>query len=129
MKKMKKIAATLLCLGVAISTLCACSSTDNGGEQPAEETTTKQTEAVTEATEPTIELTESETTEAETPEGDVVIELFEPDKKYRESEKKFAIGFYGRGIPSAHVCPAPYDALEIRNRFRYILENSPMWED
>ncbi len=58
-----------------------------------------------------------------------VIELFEPDKEYSESEKKFAIGFYGRGIPSSHVCPAPYDALEIRYRFRYILENSPMWKD
>lgn len=84
MKKMKKIAATLLCLGVAISTLCACSSTNNGGEQPAEETTTKQTEAVTEATEPTAELTESETTEPETQEGDVIIELFEPVGKIQD---------------------------------------------
>ena len=67
MKKMKKIAATLLCLGVAISTLCACSSTGSGGEQPAEETTTKQTEAVMEAPETTTEettTTAEETTEA-----------------------------------------------------------------
>ena len=56
-----KIAAILLCLGVAISTLCACSSTGNGGDQPAEETTTKQTEAVTEAP-TTEEISESETT-------------------------------------------------------------------
>ena len=83
MKKMKKIAATLLCIGVAISTLCACSSTGNGGEQPVEETTTKQTEAVTEATEPSTELTESETTEPETPEGDVIIPLY---CEYRETE-------------------------------------------
>ena len=56
-----KIAAILLCLGVAINTLCACSSTGNGGDQPAEETTTKQTEAVTEAP-TTEEISESETT-------------------------------------------------------------------
>ena len=54
MKKMKKIVATILCLGLAISTLCACSSTGNGGEQPdAVEPTTKQTEAITETTEVT----------------------------------------------------------------------------
>ena len=67
MKKMKKIAATLLCLGVAISTLCACSSTGNSGEQPVEEPTTKQTEAVTEVPETTTEApttTTEETTEA-----------------------------------------------------------------
>ena len=74
MKKMNKIAATILCLGLVISTLCACSSTNNDGEQPAEEPTTKQTEAVTEATEPTAELTESETTEPTTvePEGELI---------------------------------------------------------
>ena len=84
MKKMKKIAATLLCLGVAISILCACSSTSNGGEQPVEEPTTKQTEAVTETTETTTELTESETTESETQEGDVIIELYEPVGKIQD---------------------------------------------
>ena len=69
MKKMKKIAATLLCLGVAISILCACSSTSNGGEQPVEEPTTKQTEAVTEVPETTTEApttTTEETAEAAT---------------------------------------------------------------
>ncbi|MCR5385321.1 MAG: hypothetical protein K6E72_11920 [Saccharofermentans sp.] len=64
MKKVKKIAATLLCLGLAISTLCGCSSTGNSGEQPAEETTTKQTEAVTEA--PTTEEPSEETTQEPT---------------------------------------------------------------
>ena len=83
MKRMKKIAATLLCLGVIISTLCGCSSTGTGGEQPAEETTTKQTEAVTEATKPTTEFTESEITEPETTEGDEIIELFEPEGNFR----------------------------------------------
>ena len=77
MKNMKKIAATILCLGVAISTLCACSSTGNGGDQPVEEATTKQTEAVTEAP-TTEETTESETTEPDVSEGDVIIKLFEP---------------------------------------------------
>ena len=79
-----KIATILLCLGVAISTLCACSSTGNGGDQPAEETTTKQTEAVAETAETTTELTESETTESETQEGDVIIELFEPVGNIRD---------------------------------------------
>ena len=80
---MKKIAATLLCLGVAISTLCACSSTSNGVNQPVEEPATKQTEAVSEATEPTKELTESETTEQPVPEGDVIIPLYD---EYKDKE-------------------------------------------
>ena len=54
MKKMKKIAATILCLGVAISTLCACSST--GSTKPSTEdpkpTETQPTEVV--STEPTV---------------------------------------------------------------------------
>ncbi len=80
MKKMKKLAATILCLGLAISTLCACSSTSNGGEQPAEETTTKQTEAVTEATETTTEATTTTTEEAtETPTGNDIIPLWNLD--------------------------------------------------
>ncbi len=69
-----KIAAILLCLGVAISTLCACSSTGDGGDQPAEETTTKQTEAVTEAP-TTEEISESETTTTAEPqqtEGEII---------------------------------------------------------
>ena len=53
------------------------------------------------------------------------IELSEPDKEYSESEKKFSIGFYAKGIPSEYVCPFPYDALEIMFYFEYILENSP----
>lgn len=58
MKKMNKVAAALICLVLAISTLCGCSSTSSGGEQPAvEEPTTKQTEAVTEPTETTTEAT------------------------------------------------------------------------
>lgn len=78
MKKMKKIAATLLCLGVAISILCACSSTSNGGEQPVEEPTTKQTEAVTEAP-TTEEPTESEATEPTTVESEgELIPLWNP---------------------------------------------------
>ena len=74
MKKMKKIVATILCLGVAISTLCSCSSTGNDGEQPAEETTTKQTEATETTTEETTTTVE-ETTEAQA--GDVIIYLFD----------------------------------------------------
>lgn len=50
MKKMKKIAATILCLGMAISTLCACSSTES--TKPSTEDP-KPTEAVTTA-EPTV---------------------------------------------------------------------------
>ena len=76
MKRMKKVAVTLLCLGLAIGTLSAC-STGNGGEQPVEETTTKQTEAVTEATEATTEApttTTEETTEA--PVEDEIIPLW-----------------------------------------------------
>ena len=105
MKKMKKIAATILCLGVAISTLCACSSTSNGVDQPVEETTTKQTEAVTEATEPSTELAESETTEPETTEGDVIIELFEPvgsiyeiNPDYLKSNFDTFFGMYELGL-------------------------------
>lgn len=69
MKKMKKIAATTLCLGVVISTLCACSSTSSSGVQPTEEPTTKQTEAVTEVPETSTEAlttTTEETAEAAT---------------------------------------------------------------
>ena len=84
MKKMKKIAATILCLGVAISTLCACSSTSNGVDQPFEETTTKQSEVVTETTEtPTEQPIESETTEQPVPEGDVIIPLYD---EYKDKE-------------------------------------------
>ena len=71
-----KIAATLLCLGLAIGTLSAC-STGNSGDQPAEETTTKQTEAITETTEATAEApvtTTEETTEA--PGEDEIIPLW-----------------------------------------------------
>ena len=77
MKKMKRIAATLLCLGLAIGTLSACSN-GNSGDQPAEEPTTKQTESVTEAvTDATTEETTAATeTTAETPEGDVIIPLY-----------------------------------------------------
>lgn len=78
MKKMNKIVATLLCLGLAISTLCGCSSTGSGGEQPADETTTKQTEAVTEAP-TTEEPTESEATEPTTVESEgELIPLWNP---------------------------------------------------
>ena len=81
---MKKIAATILCLGMAISTLCACSSTGTSGEQPVEEPATKQTEAVTETTEtPSEQPIESETTEQPVPEGDVIIPLY---CEYREDE-------------------------------------------
>ena len=83
MKKMNKVAAALICLGLAISTLCGCSSTSSGGEQPAvEEPTTKQSEAVTEAP-ATEETTESETTESEIPEGDVIIPLYD---EYKSNE-------------------------------------------
>ena len=106
MKKMKKIAATLLCLGVAISTLCACSSTSNGGEQPVEEPTTKQTEAVTETTETTTELTESETTESETQEGDVIIELFEPVGNIRTEDPTYFMSNFDTFFGSYELGPA-----------------------
>lgn len=78
MKRMNKIAATLLCLGLAISTLCGCSSTSSSGEQPVEETTAKQTEAVTEAP-TTEESTESEATEPTTVESEgELIPLWNP---------------------------------------------------
>ncbi len=78
MKRMNKIAATLLCLGLAISTLCGCSSTSSSGEQPVEETTAKQTEAVTEAP-TTEEPTESEATEPTTVESEgELIPLWNP---------------------------------------------------
>jgi hypothetical protein len=106
MKKMKKIAATLLCLGVAISILCACSSTSNGGEQPVEEPTTKQTEAVTETTETTTELTESETTESETQEGDVIIELFEPVGNIRTEDPTYFMSNFDTFFGSYELSPA-----------------------
>ena len=78
MKRMNKIAATLLCLGLAISTLCGCSSTSSSGEQPVEETTAKQTEAVTEAP-TTEEPTESEASEPTTVESEgELIPLWNP---------------------------------------------------
>ena len=78
MKRMNKIAATLLCLGLAISTLCGCSSTSSSGEQPVEEITAKQTEAVTEAP-TTEEPTESEATEPTTVESEgELIPLWNP---------------------------------------------------
>jgi len=105
MKKMKKIAATLLCLGVAISTLCACSSTSNGGEQPVEETTTKQTEAVTEAP-TTEEISESETTTTveptDTQSGDVIISLYDyiyADEIRQMSPESVASDFYNTIAP------------------------------
>lgn len=105
MKKMKKIAATLLCLGVAISTLCACSSTSNGGEQPVEETTTKQTEAVTEAP-TTEEISESETTTTveptDTQSGDVIIPLYDyiyADEIRQMSPESVASDFYNTIAP------------------------------
>ena len=105
MKKLNKIAAMILCLGVAISTLCACSSTGNGGDQPAEETTTKQTEAVTEAP-TTEEISESETTTTveptDTQSGDVIIPLY--DYIYAEqirqmSPESVASDFYNTIAP------------------------------
>ena len=71
-----KIAATLLCLGLAIGTLSAC-STGNSGDQPVEETTTKQTEAITEESETTIDETTEETTTEPAPEKDVIVDLFD----------------------------------------------------
>lgn len=110
MKKMKKIAATLLCLGVAISILCSCSSTSNGGEQPVEEPTTKQTEAVTETTETTTELTESETTESETQEGDVIIELFEPVGNIRTEDPTYFMSNFDTFFGSYELGPADIEA-------------------
>ena len=63
-----KIAAILLCLGVAISTLCACSSTGNGGDQPVEESSKpieEETTTVEPTEEPTVEPTTETTTTAE----------------------------------------------------------------
>ena len=100
-----KIAAILLCLGVAISTLCACSSTGNGGDQPAEETTTKQTEAVTEAP-TTEEISESETTTTveptDTQSGDVIIPLYDyiyADQIRQMSPESVASDFYNTIAP------------------------------
>lgn len=84
MKKMKKIIATLVCLVMAIATLSACTATTgNGNTKPTEDpkpTTVEPTQDPTTepTTEPTQEPTESVTTEPSTPEGDVIIELFEP---------------------------------------------------
>ena len=79
MKKMKKIAATILCLGLVISTLCACSSMNNDGEQPAEEPTTKQTESVTESSQSMEESTEETTQEPTTvaPEQNTITGFFQ----------------------------------------------------
>jgi len=105
-----KIAAILLCLGMAISTLCACSSTGNGGDQPAEETTTKQTEAVTEAP-TTEEISESETTTTveptDTQTDDAIIPLY--DYIYAEqirqmSPESVAGDFFNSIAPYMSVC-------------------------
>jgi hypothetical protein len=110
MKKLNKIAAMILCLGVAISTLCACSNTGNGREQPAEETTTKQTEAVTEAP-TTEEISESETTTTvepmDTQTDDAIIPLY--DYIYAEqirqmSPESVAGDFFNSIAPYMSVC-------------------------
>ena len=100
-----KIAAILLCLGVAISTLCACSSTGNGVDQPAEETTTKQTEAVTEAP-TTEEISESETTTTveptDTQTDDAIIPLYDyiyADQIRQMSPESVASDFYNTIAP------------------------------
>ena len=105
-----KIAAILLCLGVAISTLCACSSTGNGVDQPAEETTTKQTEAVTEA--PTTEETTEETTTTSEPTDtqsgeDEIIYLFDygfTSQIKNMDPSTIAGDFYSTIAPYMSVC-------------------------
>jgi len=105
-----KIAAILLCLGMAISTLCACSSTGNGGDQPAEETTTKQTEAVTEAP-TTEEISESETTTTveptDTQTDDAIIPLYDyiyADQIRQMSPESVAGDFFNSIAPYMSVC-------------------------
>ena len=127
MKKMKKIAATLLCIGVAISTLCACSSTGNGGEQPVEEPTTKQTEAVTEATETTTEATTTtteETTEAQA--GDVIIYLYDywADVKNMPPEK-VASDFYNTIAPYMPLSTVTEDADANMTVYRLTIDGVP----
>ena len=105
-----KIATILLCLGVAISTLCACSSTGNGGDRPAEETTTKQTEAVTEA--PTTEETTEETTTTSEPTDtqsgeDEIIYLFDygfTSQIKNMDPSTIAGDFYSTIAPYMSVC-------------------------
>lgn len=73
MKKMMKIAAASLCLALAITTLSACSSTEN--TKPSTEDP-KPTEAVTETTtEVTTTTTEATTTEESTTEPAVQAEI------------------------------------------------------
>lgn len=83
MKKMKKFVTTLVCLVVAIATLSACTTTGNGNTKPTEDpkpttTTAEPTQEPTATQEPTQEPTESVTTEPSTPEGDVIVQLYEP---------------------------------------------------
>lgn len=82
--KIKKLIVAILGLSMIVTSFSACTST--GNNKPTTEPTEKPTEVVTieptvteePTTEPTQEPTESVTTEPSAPEGDVIIELFEP---------------------------------------------------
>jgi hypothetical protein len=108
MKKMKKIIATLVCLVMAIATLSACTATTgNGNTKPTEDpkpTTVEPTQEPT--TEPTQEPTESVTTEPSTPEGDVIIELFEPVGNIRTEDPTYFMSNFDTFFGSYELSPA-----------------------
>ena len=124
-----KIAAILLCLGVAISTLCACSSTGNGGDQPVEEATTKQTEAVTEA--PTTEETTEETTTTSEPTDtqDIIIPLCDyyiyTNEIKQLSPESVASDFYNSMAPYMLLSTVTEDANANMTVYRLVVDGVP----